>query len=128
MNDTKSVICYARRVALAKITSGAVRAIPAVKYMAFGDGGLGADGQPLEPQSTQTKLNHELGRYAAALSFPIETTARYTATIPEGDLEGAEINEMALVDADGVFCAIKNMYTKKKDAEVKFTFEFDDIF
>lgn len=129
MSDTKSVITLARRISLAKVTSGVLSTVSPVKYIAFGDGGLDAGGEPLTPLETQVALNHEVGRYeTAAAEFPVATTVRYTATIPEGDLQGAEISEMALVDADGVLCAVKNMYVKKKDAEVKFTFEFEDVF
>lgn len=128
-SDPKSVITVARRIALTQITSGAISTMPPVKHIAFGDGGVGGDGDPLTPTDTQTALNHEVGRYALdGIGYPVETTARYTATIPEGDLGGVSISEMALVDSEGGLCAIKNMYVKRKDAEVKFTFEFDDIF
>lgn len=63
-----------------------------------------------------------------SVTYPDETTARYTVTIPKDSLVGKEINEAALVDSDGDLVAIKNMYSKKKDEGVSFTFEFDDEF
>jgi len=58
----------------------------------------------------------------------VETTNRYTVTIPENDLNGMNINEMALVDADGQLAAVKTFLSKGKDEDVKFTFQFDDEF
>jgi len=124
-----TIITRARRVALCKITSGAVSSIPAITQIAFGDGGVDSSGEPTAPLETQTALNHEVARYPIdGVTYPIDTTARYAATIPENDLTGVKISEAALVDADGVLAAIKNVYAKQKDAEVIFTFELDEEF
>ena len=128
-SSTTSVITRARRINLAKITSGAVSSIPKITHIAFGDGGVGGDGQPLQPNELQTALNHEIGRYEIdSVTNPVETTNRYTVTIPESDLNGMNINEMALVDEDGQLAAVKTFLNKGKDEDVKFTFEFDDEF
>lgn len=128
-SSTTSVITKARRVNLAKITRGAVTTIPKMTHIAFGDGGIGEDGQPIQPNELQTQLNHEIGRYEIAeVTTPVDTTNRYTVTIPEGELNGKNINEMALIDADGVFAAVKTFLNKGKDEDVKFTFHFDDEF
>lgn len=55
-----------------------------------------------------------------------ETIVRYTIVIPESDLSGVAINEMALVDNSGKICAVKTFHNKVKDENVKFTFQFDD--
>ena len=128
-SSTTSVITRARRVNLAKITRGAVDTIPKITHIAFGDGGLDDDGQPLQPNELQTELNHEIGRYDVDVAEgTVDTTNRYTVTIPESELNGMNINEMALVDADGVLAAVKTFLNKGKDEYVKFTFEFDDEF
>lgn len=128
-NSTTSVVTRARRINLAKITSGAVTTIPKITHIAFGDGGVDDDGQPKQPLETMTALNNEVGRYAVGTpTNPVETTNRYTVTIPESDLNGKNINEMALIDEDGVLAAIKTFLSKGKDEDVKFTFEFDDEF
>lgn len=124
-----SVITRARRINLAKITSGAVETIPPITHIAFGDGGLGEDGQPLQPNELQTQLNNEIGRYEiASVENPVETTNLYTVTIPESDLNGKNINEMALVDAEGQLASVKTFLNKGKDADVQFTFKFEDEF
>lgn len=128
-SSKNSVITLARRVNLAKITRGAVETIPKITHIAFGDGGIGEDGQPLQPEETQQALHHEIKRYAIdSVSTPVDTTNRYSVTIPETDLAGANISEMALIDEDGVFAAVKNFLPKGKDEDVRFTFEFDDEF
>ncbi len=124
-NSNTSVITKVRRINLAKITRGAVATIPKITHIAFGDGGVDSSGQPLQPNEIQTALNNEIGRYEID---SVETTNRYTVTIPNGDLNGKNINEMALVDANGDFAAVKTFLNKGKDEDVKFTFEFDDEF
>lgn len=128
-SSKNSVITKARRVNLAKITSGAVTTIPKITHIAFGDQGVDSDGQPLTPTEEQQALHNEVGRYEiASVANPVETTNRYTVTIPGDALNGVNISEMALVDADGVFAAVKNFLPKGKDEDVTFTFEFDDEF
>lgn len=128
-SSKNSVITKARRINLAKITSGAVETIPRITHMAFGDGGVDSDGQPLTPTEDQQALHNEVGRYEiASVANPVETTNRYTVTIPPEDLNNVNISEMALVDADGIFAAVKNFLPKGKDEDVTFTFEFDDEF
>lgn len=124
-----SVVTLARRKQLAKITSGAIASIPKITHIVFGDNGIDPDGNPVEPLDTQIKLNNEIGRYGVgSIEYPTETTVRYTVTIPEADLVGKKLSEMALVDADGNLAAIKNMFPKQKDSDVEFKFEFDDEF
>lgn len=130
MNEERKTetITKARRVKLAKVSGGQLDKLPLITHIAVGDGGVDADKLPLTPNEGQTALNHEVGRYPVTLSFPDETTLRYQIVIPEEELTGYELSEMALIDSDGDLTAIKNMYIKKKDSYVKFTFEFDNQF
>lgn len=124
-----SVITLTRRTNLCKITSGAITEIAPITHIAFGTGGVDGQGEPLTPSETQSALNAEIARYPIGpIEYPVDTTARYTTTIPKEDLAGAKISEAALVDADGALAAIKNMYVKQKDEGVAFTFTFDDEF
>lgn len=129
-SNTTSVVTLVRRKSLAAITRGAVETIPKITHIAFGDGGVDENGQPKQPNETQTELNNEIARYEIdSVANPVETTNRYTVTIPEAsELNGKAINEMALVDGDGQLAAIKTFLSKGKDEDVKFTFEFDDEF
>ena len=124
-----SVITLKRRVKLCKASSGAITALPPITKIAFGSGGVDGNGDPIAPTQTQEALNQPLREYAVgSVTYPEDTTARYTVTIPADDLTGASISEAALVDSEGDLAAIKTMYAKRKDAGVAFTFEFDDEF
>ena len=128
MADTSTTTKH-RQEKLCQITSGAVSSIAPIAKIAFGDGGVDLNGDPVAPSATATALVNELARYDIdSVTYPTSTTARYTVTIPSGDLIGAEISEAAIVDSNGALDAIKTMYKKKKDAGVSFTFTFDDDF
>lgn len=129
MANENSIITKFRREQLAKITSGVIETMAKVAYIALGDGGLEEDGTPTQPSEEQTGLVREIGRYPAeAPAFPVSTTARYTITVPEGELAGEKISELGLLDADGKLVAVRNCSPKIKDADEEFTFVFDDEF
>ena len=124
-----SIITKTRRILLCQISSGAIIAMPKITHIALGTGGVDANGEPLVPSETQTALNQQVGEYEIeSVSYPVETTSRYTITIPENELVGEAISEVGLVDEQGNLCAVKNMYVKRKDEGVTFTFTFDDEF
>lgn len=129
MASENSIITKYRRVKLAQVTAGVITTIPKIKYIALGDGGVDASGEPIAPTVDQIALTNELLRMEVdPPTFPIETTVRYSITLPRTEYAGYKFNEMALVDANNQLCAIKTMYTKQKDDDVIFTFEFDDEF
>lgn len=128
-SKTTSVITSARRINLAKITRGAVSTIPKITHIAFGDGGVDGDGEPIQPDESWQALKHEVARYPIdGVENTVETTNRYTVTVPKSELNGVYISEMALIDEDGVFAAVKTFLPKGKDEDVEFGFEFDDEF
>jgi len=126
-----SVITLHRRVQFCLASSGGISSLLPITHIAFGEGGVDSDGEPIPPSETQTSLNKQICMYPIdGVTYPISppTTARYTCTIPAADLAGASISEAALVDSDGSLCAIKTFYIKRKDDAVIFTFVFDDEF
>ena len=132
MSDN-TIITLKRREQLCLATSGAISTVTPVAAIAFGSGGVDAAGDPIPPEAAANMLNAELARYPINfIEYPLDpaarTTARYSATIPPNDLVGASISEAALVDRNGALCAIKTMFVKQKDANVAFTFTFDDEF
>jgi len=128
-NNSYSVVTEFRRKSLCEITSGKITSVAPISYIAFGNGGCNIDGTVKKPDSKQTALNNEIGRFTVDAPFyPSAATVRYTVTIPNNELVGEIISEAALVDSDGNICAICNMLPKGKDEEVTFTFTFDDEF
>lgn len=131
MAETKNttITTLARRKGLAQITSGAITTLAKITHIALGDGGCDAEGEPKALFGNESELFNEIARYPIdGVSFPEETTARYTVTIPAADHAGRVFNEMALIDENGTACAIKTMYPKQKDGDVIFAFTFDDEF
>lgn len=132
MADNSVITLYRRGVICRAASAGSeVARLPAISKIAFGNGGTDENGIPIPPSAEQTSLVSPIvgGSYnISALSYPTQTTARYTVVIPDGDMAGETINEAALVDEFGNVCAIKTMYGKTKDAGVTFTFAFDDEF
>lgn len=128
-NTENSVITRTRRVKICQASSDVSKPLAPVTHIAFGDGGVDESGEPLAPTETQEALNNEIARYPIdSVTYPEDTTARYAVTIPKDALTGEAISEAALIDSDGDLAAIKNMYEKRKDAGVAFTFEYDDEF
>ena len=98
MNEN-SVITKTRRRKLCMAASDPEKPLAVITHVAFGSGGVNVSGEPIVPTETQTALNSELARYEVeSVTYPDETTARYTVTIPKDSLVGKEINEAALVE------------------------------
>jgi phage-related tail fiber protein len=131
MAERTDTVTRYRRALLAQITSGTITALPKIKYIAVGTGGLNEDGTPKVPDATQTALEHELKRFdVGAPTFPVNTTAQYTVDIQEtdADIDGQYLSEFALVDASGQICAIRNTMKKGKAAGEQLTIKMDDVF
>ncbi|MCR5824798.1 MAG: phage tail protein [Lachnospiraceae bacterium] len=106
-----------------------VGGLPAITKMAFGNGGVDAQGDPITPSASATALNNELLRKnIASHTYPTSTSCRYVCTLTEAELAGENINEVALVDADDDIVAIKTMTNKGKDSDLEMTITVDDIF
>lgn len=118
-----------RRKNLTQITSGAVNTIPKVAYIALGTGGVDEGGQIIIPSEDQTELKAEVGRYPVEpVEYPVETTARYTIIVPVGDLDGAAISELGIIDEAGGLCSIRACSPKIKNYDEEMAFVFDDEF
>lgn len=128
-NTDNSIITLARRIKTCRASSGAAPKLPPITHIALGDGGVDADGKPIPPTETQTALHNEIARYPVeAVTYPEQTTARYSITVPKPDLPGKFISEAAMVDEEGDLSGIKTMLAKGKDEGTSMTFELDDKF
>ena len=129
MASGQNVMTLYRRKNLTQITSGAVSTIPKVAYIALGTGGVDEGGQIITPSEEQTELKAEVGRYPIeAVEYPVETTARYTIIVPVGELDGAAISEMGIIDEAGGLCSIRACSPKIKNYDEEMAFVFDDEF
>ncbi|MCM1058304.1 MAG: phage tail protein [Firmicutes bacterium] len=122
------VITPAARKKLVYARAGAI-SLPRIVGMAFGDGGVDADGNIIAPKEGQKALAHELYRKPVdGYSFPEDTVCRYACTLTEQELANEEISEIGFYDEDGDILAIKAFKRKGKDDDFAQTFVLDDIF
>lgn len=130
MNGTNKnvIITKAARMKLVQARAGAIQ-LPKIVGMAFGNGGVEADGTVIEPPDGQNALANELYRKQIdKYSFPEDTVCRYECTLLENELAGEEISEIGLYDEEGDIICIKNFTRKGKDDDVEQTYVLDDIF
>ncbi|MEE3679037.1 phage tail protein [Bacillus safensis] len=127
MADQLTVTTLYARQQMAKARAEGTKLTKVVK-MAFGNGGT-KDGKPISLDGTEQELKSELvQKEIDSYEFMELAKIRYTCTIAEGELAGEVINELALVDEDGKFTAIRTMTDKQKDGDIEFIFEIDDIY
>ncbi|MBU8725656.1 phage tail-collar fiber domain-containing protein [Bacillus pumilus] len=127
MADQLTVTTLYARQQMAKARAEGTKLTKVVK-MAFGNGGT-KDGKPISLDGTEQELKNELvQKDIDSYEFMEPAKIRYTCTIAEGELAGEVINELALVDENGKFTAIRTMTDKQKDGDIEFIFEIDDIY
>lgn len=101
--------------------------LPKITNMAFGTGGVDAEGSVLEVGEKQQELNAEvLRKEIDGYEIISDTKIQYKCTLEEGELVGQQLSELALVDADGDLVAIKNFAVKEKDSDWKMVFKISD--
>lgn len=127
-NNKNVVVTQKAREKLVKARAGVIQ-LPRIVGMAFGDGGVDADGNVVPPAETQSQLGNELLRKEIdGYSFPDDTTCKYECTLTESELAGEEISEIGLYDADDDIVCIKTFMRKGKDSDVEQTYTLADMF
>lgn len=122
------IITKKARQNMVKARAGAM-ALPKITGMAFGDGGVDAEGAVIKPAEDQAALANELFRKVVnGFEFVGDTTCRYECTLTEPELAGEDISEVGLYDANGDIVCIKNFKSKGKDGDMEMTFTLDDVF
>lgn len=131
---SQAVITAVGRMKLCKAHAGDIT-LPKIAQMAFGDGGLEADGQPKATTGNEAGLYKELLRrnvdkhsFSDGSNGETETTCRYTHFLNKTDLGNKVISEMGLYDEDGDLVAYKTFLGKGKDDDMEFNFFMDEIF
>lgn len=122
-----AVVTIAARIKMVKARAGVMQ-LPAIVGMAFGDGGVDENGEPIAPSGSDTALKNEVFRKAVDnYEFVSDTTCRYFCTLSVDECVDVNINELALYDAEGDLVAIKTFKNKGKDADLEMTFRVDDV-
>lgn len=124
----ESVVTMKAKEKMLKARAG-VQSLPKIVGMAFGDGGVTAEGIVIPPTEEQTALKNELLRKEIDGYTEVSNTCyRYVCSLQEEELANQKISEVALYDAEGDLVAIKNCLAKGKDDDAVMVFEVDDIF
>ncbi len=123
-----AMVTLIARKKLVRARAGAIE-LPPIVAMAFGTGGVDADGIPIEPSDSDEGLKNEVFRKAIDnYTFIDDTTCRYFCTLAVDECVGETINELGLCDAEGDIIALKTFRDKGKDGDLEMTFRIDDIF
>lgn len=111
------------RKKLTDVCESSEKTMPAVQYMALGNGAEDEDGSVIELVGTETDLHNEL------LRKEIETVSRdgdirlaYSYNVKIDELVDCKINEMALYDEDGDLVAMKVFESRDKKPGMEMTF------
>ncbi|GAA4711211.1 hypothetical protein [Brevibacillus fulvus] len=101
--------------------------LPRLVKIQLGTGGTDVNGTPKQLTGTETALFNKVLEKMAVVSFPAPTTCRLTISVDaDADgLLGRNINEAAIVDADGELAAIKTFTNKGMESGVVFDFDYD---
>ncbi len=120
------VITLVGRTKLCKAHAGD-KTLPPIIEMAIGDGAI-EQGIVVETTGEETALYHELLRKPVKITYPEETTARYTVKLEKNELVDAYINEIGLYDSEGSLVAYKSFLQKGKDGDMEFDLNMDEVF
>lgn len=124
----QGIITVIGREKLCKAHAGE-RQLPKITHMAFGDGGIDDQGNLINTTGDEISLRNELLKKAIdTVTFPIDTTARYSVRLGTADLAEKTISEQGLYDEEGDLVAYKTFLGKGKDADMEFVFDMDEIF
>lgn len=130
MVDNRGVITVVGRRKLCMAHAGDME-LPAIVKMAWGDGGVDENGQPIVTTGNETNLYNQL------LIKDIESheyvndeksTCRYSSILEANELTGKEISEIGLFDTEGDLIAYRTFTRKGKDADVPQIYDMDEIF
>lgn len=127
----KAIITKIGRKKLCKAHAGDI-ALPRIVKMAFGDGGVDAEGIEKKPTGEETSLYHELlqkeiERHGYKEGTD-ETTCQYYATLEVGECTGAYISEIGLIDEEGDLIAIRTLLRMGKTEDIPLAFNMDEVF
>lgn len=107
-----------------------IAALPKIKGMAFGTGGVNDSGDIIvEHSEEQNSLHTEVYRKEIdGYEVISDTKIRYRCTLEENELADTYISEIGLYDEQNDMVAMKAFLKKGKDADMEVIFECDDMF
>ena len=109
------------KIAEARGTGGAIAKIT---HIAVGEGGLNNDRTQKTFDRNQDTLYKEIKRFGAVQLERKDNKNSYKIIVEQSDssIDGKEISEIGLIDADGDLVAAQTFLPKIKDANTEFVF------
>lgn len=126
----KTVITEVGRRKLCKAHAGDI-ALPEIKQMALGNGGLNENAKPKTVTGSEISLYNEVLRRnidSHAYGNEEATSCHYYLRIEKDELVEEVISEIGLYDAEGDLVAYKTCLGLGKDEDLAFTFDMEEIF
>lgn len=115
------------REKLCKAHAGEI-ALPCIKWIAFGTGGVDENRQPLAVTGEEVALRKEQYRMELEHSFPIPTTCEYSSILEKTDLPNTYISEMGFFDEEEELVMYATFLEKGKDDDMRFEFRTQEVF
>ena len=103
-------------------------ALPCIKWIAFGTGGVDENRQPLPVTGEEVALREEQYRMELEHSFPIPTTCEYASILEKTDLPNTYISEMGFFDEEEELVMYATLLEKGKDEDMRFEFRTQEVF
>lgn len=119
----KFIVSETYRKKLTDVCESSEKTMPAVKYMAFGNGAEDSNGKVIELNGSEKALRNELLRKELEIAErdgSVRINYGYLVKIDE--LVNSRINETALYDKDGDLVAIKVFESRVKKPGMEMTF------
>lgn len=97
--------------------------LPVIRYLAFGDGGLDDNGQPISPDPTANALNHELFRLPIeSVGYSLPYKADLEVNVTSAEFNDTPISEFGAVDEEGDFVGFQTFLPVTKQDIVTLAF------
>lgn len=117
------IISAAYRKKLTDACESPEKTMPAIKYMALGNGAADPAGDVIELDGSETSLHNEiLRKEVEALKRTGDTRIDCSYTVKIDELVESQINETALFDEEGDLVAMKVFETREKKPGMEMTF------
>lgn len=119
MAEAITVDAYRKR--LARRMANGDAPLPAIAFMAFGDGGHNSDMSAKAPSATATALNHEVLRKSLSTIVQEDLfSVTGKSSIEASELVGVSVSEAGLFDANGQLVGLKMFSPKHKESDERY--------
>lgn len=123
-----AVITVKGREKICKAHAGDIP-LPKIKYIAYGNGGVDADDNPLPMTGEEVSLRNELIRLEInEHGYPVPTTCEYKSSLGKAELANQYISELGLFDEEEDLIVYRTCLKKGKDDDMLFDFSVQEIF